>query len=84
MTNKEGIYCPYIPDIPEPSQVSHKQKFEAKVGYKQRKKLEELQKFLDDNSITLEEYLRQNMITDEEKEYVDKMWINAIYKNLDT
>jgi hypothetical protein len=44
--------------------------------------LEELQKYLDDNNLTLEEYLRQNMITDEELKYVDKMWIDAIYKNL--
>jgi hypothetical protein len=44
--------------------------------------LEEIQKFLDDNNTTLEEYLRENMITDEEKKYVDKIWVDAIYKNL--
>ena len=45
--------------------------------------LEELQKFLDDNNTTLEEYLRANMITDEERKYIDKIWVDAIYKNLD-
>ena len=44
--------------------------------------LEEIQKYLDDNNTTLEEYLRENMITDEEKKYVDKIWVDAIYKNL--
>ncbi len=44
--------------------------------------LEEIQKYLDDNNITLEEYLRENMITDEEKKYVDKIWVDAIYRNL--
>jgi len=44
---------------------------------------EELQKFLDDNNITLEEYLRENMITDEDRKYFDKIWVDAIYKNLD-
>ena len=44
--------------------------------------LEEIQKFLDDNNITLEEYLRENMITDEERKYIDKIWVDAIYKNL--
>ena len=43
--------------------------------------LEELQKYLDDNNISLEEYLRSNMITDEERKYWDDMWIDAIYKN---
>jgi hypothetical protein len=43
--------------------------------------IEELQKYLDDNNITFEEYMRANMITDEERKYVDKMWIDAIYKN---
>jgi len=43
--------------------------------------LEEIQKFLDDNNITLEEYLRQNMITDEDRKYIDKIWMDAIYKN---
>jgi len=45
--------------------------------------LEEIQKFLDDNNITLEEYLRENMITDEDRKYFDKIWVDAIYKNLD-
>ena len=44
--------------------------------------IEEIQKFLDDNNITLEEYLRENMITDEERKYIDKIWVDAIYKNL--
>jgi len=44
--------------------------------------VKELQKFLDDNNITFEEYMRANMITDEEKKYVDKIWVDAIYKNL--
>jgi len=43
--------------------------------------LEELQKYLDDNNITLEEYMRANMITDEERKYFDKIWMDAIYKN---
>lgn len=43
--------------------------------------LEEIQKFLDDNNTTLEEYLRENMITDEDRKYVDKIWVDAIYKN---
>ena len=44
--------------------------------------LEEIQKFLDDNNTTLEEYLRENMITDEDGKYVDKIWVDAIYRNL--
>ena len=40
--------------------------------------LEELQKFLDDNKITLEEYLRENMITDEDRKYVDNIWMRFI------
>jgi hypothetical protein len=32
--------------------------------------LEELQKYLDDNNITFEEYLRENMITDEEMNFM--------------
>ena len=43
--------------------------------------IEELQKYLDDNNLTLEEYLRQNMITDEDRKYFDKIWVDAIYKN---
>jgi hypothetical protein len=44
---------------------------------------EEIQKFLDDNNITLEEYLRENMITDEERKYVDKIWVDEIYRNFE-
>jgi hypothetical protein len=44
--------------------------------------LQELQKYLDDNKITLEEYMRANMITDEERKYIDKIWVDAIYRNL--
>ncbi len=44
--------------------------------------VKELQKYLDDNNTTLEEYLRENMITDEDRKYVDKIWVDAIYKNL--
>ncbi len=44
--------------------------------------LEELQKYLDDNNITFEEWMRANMITDEEKKYVDKILVDAIYRNL--
>ena len=43
--------------------------------------LEELQKYLDDNNITFEEWMRANMITDEERKYFDKIWMDAIYKN---
>ena len=43
---------------------------------------EELQKYLDDNNITFEEWMRANMITDEERKYIDKIWMDAIYKNL--
>ncbi len=39
--------------------------------------LEELQKYLDDNNITLEEYMRANMITDEDRKYFDKIWMDA-------
>jgi hypothetical protein len=35
--------------------------------------LEELQKYLDDNNITFEEWMRANMITDEDRKYFDKM-----------
>lgn len=44
--------------------------------------LQELQKYLDDNNITFEEWMRANMITDEERKYIDKIWVDAIYKNL--
>ena len=43
--------------------------------------IKELQKFLDDNNITFEEWMRANMITDEERKYLDKIWMDAIYKN---
>jgi hypothetical protein len=43
--------------------------------------VKELQKYLDDNNITFEEYMRANMITDEERKYIDKIWMDAIYKN---
>ena len=42
---------------------------------------EQLQKFLDENNLTLEQYLRNNMITDEDRKYFDKIWINVIYRN---
>ena len=45
--------------------------------------IEEIQKYLDDNNITFEEYMRANMITDEERKYIDKIWMDAIYKNFD-
>ena len=44
--------------------------------------IEELQKYLDDNNITFQEWMRANMITDEERKYFDKIWMDAIYKNL--
>jgi hypothetical protein len=44
--------------------------------------IEELQKYLDAHNITLEEYMRANMITDEERKYLDKIWMDAIYNNL--
>jgi hypothetical protein len=44
--------------------------------------LEEVQKYLDDNNITFEEYMRENMITDEERKYIDKIWMDAIYKEI--
>ena len=43
--------------------------------------LEELQKYLDENNITFEEYMRANMITDEDRKYIDKIWMDVIYKN---
>jgi hypothetical protein len=48
---------------------------------------EELQKYLDDNNPTLEEYLRNNMITDEERKEVKKKWdamvVEALYRNFE-
>ena len=41
---------------------------------------EKLQKFLDENNLTLEQYLRNNMITDEDRKYFDKIWMDVIYK----
>ena len=43
--------------------------------------LEELQKYLDENNLTLEQYLRNNMITDEDRKYFDKIWMDVIYRN---
>ena len=44
--------------------------------------LEELQKYLDENNLTLEQYLRNNMGSEEEfKKYCDDMWMDVIYKN---
>jgi L-serine deaminase len=48
--------------------------------------LQELQKYLDDNNITFQEWMRENMITVEERKEFnkkwDKLWMDAIYKNL--
>lgn len=44
------------------------------------KNIEQLQKYLDENNLTLEEYMRANMITDEDRKYFDKIWMDAIYK----
>jgi hypothetical protein len=65
-------------DIIRLSRQTGKTKFYTKEIMKNS---EEIQKYLDDNNITLEEYLRENMITDEERKYIDKIWIDAIYKN---
>jgi hypothetical protein len=43
--------------------------------------LQELEKYLDENNITFEEYMRANMITVEERKYIDKMWMDVMYKN---
>ncbi len=32
---------------------------------------------------SLEEYLRENIVTQEERDYIDKLIVDAIYKNLD-
>lgn len=45
--------------------------------------LEELQKYLDDHNITFEEYLRNNMVSEEDKKYFDKIWMDAIYRNFE-
>ena len=55
----------------------------GKTKFYSKEIMKELQKYLDDNNITLEEYLRENMITDEDKKYFDKILVDAIYKNLD-
>jgi len=39
------------------------------------KTIKELQKYLDDNHITLEEYFRKNL----DNEFADKVWMNMIY-----
>jgi len=48
---------------------------------------EELQKYLDDNNTTLEEYLRNNIITDEERKEVKQKWdamvVEALYRNFE-
>lgn len=41
---------------------------------------EELQKFLDENNLTLEQYLRNNMSSEEFKKYCDNIWMDAIYR----
>jgi len=43
--------------------------------------IEELQKYLDDHNITFEEWMRKNMITDEDRKYFDKIWMDVIYRN---
>jgi len=49
---------------------------------------EEIQRFLNDNNTTLEEYLKENIFTDEERKDLQKKWdlmlMEAIYKNIDT
>ena len=45
--------------------------------------IEEIQKYLDDNNITFEEWMKENMITDKERKYIDKIWMDAIYNNFD-
>lgn len=44
------------------------------------KNIEELQKYLDENNLTLEQYLRNNMASEEFKKYCDNIWIDAIYR----
>ena len=39
--------------------------------------LEQLQKYLDDNNITFEEYVSRTV----NKEFADKVWMTAIYGN---
>jgi len=41
--------------------------------------IEEIQKYLDDNDITFEDYIRKNVY----KEFVDKVWMTAIYGTLE-
>jgi hypothetical protein len=47
----------------------------------------EIQKFLDDNNLTLEEYLRANIFTDEERKKVRQKWdtvvVEALYRNFE-
>lgn len=66
-------------DIIRLSRQTGKTKFYTKEIMKNS---EEIQKYLDDNNITFEEWMRENMITDEDRKYFDKIWIDAIYKNL--
>jgi hypothetical protein len=46
---------------------------------------EDLTKKIDDllQGRTLEEYLRENIVTQEERDYIDKLIVDVIYKNLD-
>jgi len=48
-------------------------------------KLEDIQKFLDDHNLTLEEYLLANIFTDKEQEELKKKWdalvVEALYRN---
>ena len=50
-------------------------------------KLEEIQKFLDDNNTTLEKYLRANIITDEYQKELKQKWnalvVEALYRNFE-
>jgi DNA-binding phage protein len=66
-------------DIIRLSRQTGKTKFYTKEIMKNS---EEIQKYLDDHNITFEEYMRANMITDEDRKYIDKIWMDAIYRNL--
>jgi DNA-binding transcriptional MerR regulator len=49
--------------------------------------LEEIQKFLDDNNLTLEEYLLANIFSDKEQKEVKQKWdamvVEALYRNFE-
>jgi hypothetical protein len=51
------------------------------------KNIEEIQKFLDDNNLTLEEYLLANIFSDEERKEVKQKWdamvVEALYRNFE-